>query len=136
MNCVKCGREIEHDQVFCPVCLKGMEEYPVKPGTVVHIPKHPEDEERKAPPKKKPVLSPEEQNRRLKRKLLGLRIGLAVMLLLCGVLCFAVGKAAVELDFYRFLGQNYSTEEPAATQPPAPTEEPTETYTFPEIPEP
>ena len=38
MNCVKCGREIPEDQVFCEICLTEMENYPVKPGTAVHIP--------------------------------------------------------------------------------------------------
>lgn len=136
MNCVKCGREIEHDQVFCRLCLDEMENYPVKPGTVVHIPKRPEDEAEKKPPiRKKSVLTPEEQIRKLKRKVLGLRIGLALMLLLCGLLCVAISHAATELDFYRFLGQNYSTVE---TPPAAPvrTEIPTETRWLPEITEP
>lgn len=135
MNCVKCGREIEHDQVFCPVCLEGMEAYPVKPGTVVHIPKRPEQEtEKKAAPRKK-VLSPEEQIQRLKKKVVRLRIGLAVMLLLCGLLCFAVGRAVTELDFYRFLGKNYNTVETSPTETAA-TAAPAETRWLPEITEP
>ena len=136
MNCVKCGREIEQDQVFCRVCLEGMEEYPVKPGTVVHIPKHPEDDEKKAPIKKKPVLQPEEQIRRLKRKLVRLRIWLAVLLLICGGLCFAVGRVVMELDFYRFLGKNYNTVETTEPETSAATEAPTETRWLPEITEP
>ena len=139
MNCVKCGREIENDQVFCQTCLEAMEAYPVKPGTVVHIPKHPEDENEKKPAPRKKVLTPEEQIRRLKKKVLGLRIGLAVMLLICGLLCFAVGRAASELDFYRFLGKNYNTVETPPTKPAAtvaPTEAPTETRWLPEITEP
>ena len=136
MNCVKCGREIEQDQVFCWVCLEGMEEYPVKPGTVVHIPKHPEDDEKKAPIKKKPVLQPEEQVRRLKRKLVRLRIWLAVLLLICGGLCLAVSRVVVVLDFYRFLGKNYNTVETVATETSAAEEMPTETRWLPEITEP
>ena len=136
MNCVNCGREIEQDQVFCRVCLEGMEEYPVKPGTVVHIPKHPEDDEKKAPIKKKPLLQPEEQIRRLKRKLVRLRVWLAVLLLICGGLCLAVSRVVVVLDFYRFLGKNYNTVETVATETSASEEMPTETRWLPELTEP
>ena len=38
MNCAKCGREIEKDQVFCTVCLEEMERHPVKPGTPIQLP--------------------------------------------------------------------------------------------------
>lgn len=40
MYCLKCGREIEGDQVFCNECLATMEQYPVNPGTPVHLPKN------------------------------------------------------------------------------------------------
>ena len=140
MHCVKCGREIEEGQVFCPVCLGNMESYPVKPGTVVLIPRHPEEElEKKAQPRKR-ILTQEEQITRLKRKVTGLRIGLVVMLLACGLLCIAVGWAFTELDFYRFMGKNYNTVETVATEPSAETEAPTEvpetTRWLPEITEP
>ena len=116
MNCVKCGREIEENQVFCPDCLTEMDGYPVKPGIVVHIPKHSgADEEKKSLIRKKPILTPEEQIRKLKRRLLWARMTVAALLLACGILCFVVGKVAVELDFYRIIGQNYSTVETANT---------------------
>ena len=38
MHCLKCGREIEEKQVFCPDCLAHMAENPVKPGTAVKLP--------------------------------------------------------------------------------------------------
>ena len=110
MNCAKCGREIEKDQVFCPVCLEEMERHPVKPGTVVYIPKRSDGEtEKKAPVRRKLPLTPEQQIRKLKRKVVWLRILLAVALLFCGMLSFVVGQMVTELDFYRFLGQNYTT---------------------------
>lgn len=37
MNCLKCGQEIPEGQVFCDPCLAVMKQYPVKPGTPVHI---------------------------------------------------------------------------------------------------
>ena len=38
MQCMKCGREIPVDQVFCQECLTDMEKYPVDPGIVVTLP--------------------------------------------------------------------------------------------------
>lgn len=38
MNCLKCGREIPAQQVFCESCLKEMAGQPVKPGTLVLLP--------------------------------------------------------------------------------------------------
>lgn len=109
MNCVRCGRETVEDQVFCDLCLGEMEAYPVKPGTAVHIPaRTPQDDMKKAQTKKKTPLTPSEQVLRLKRKVLRLRILLALMLLICGGLCFVISRAVVELDFQRLLGQNYS----------------------------
>ena len=112
MNCAKCGREIEKDQVFCPVCQEEMERHPVKPGTVVYIPKHPEEGvEKKAPARRKLPPTPEQQIKKLKKKVTWLRIFLVLTMLFCGVLSFAVSQMVTELDFYRFLGQNYSTVE-------------------------
>lgn len=37
-KCLKCGKKTEGISLFCDECLTAMERYPVKPGTVVHIP--------------------------------------------------------------------------------------------------
>ena len=37
-QCLKCGKKAAEQSVFCSECLAVMEQYPVKPGTVVHIP--------------------------------------------------------------------------------------------------
>jgi len=107
MNCVKCGRETAEERVFCDVCLSEMEEYPVKPGTAIHIPARNPEEVRKPQPKKKPVRTLSEQVLRLKKKVLRLRILVVLLLLICGALGFAVAQAVMELDFQRLLGQNY-----------------------------
>lgn len=112
MNCVKCGRETEEDQVFCGVCMDAAEKYPVNPTTVVHIPvRKPEEEIRRRAVKKKlpPTLS--EQNEKLRKKLKRLRITVAVLLLACALLFYGFGRATLELDFQRLLGQNYNTTE-------------------------
>ena len=60
MNCIRCGKETEGKAVFCPDCLEEMARYPVKPGTIVHIPQHREQETRKQV-KKRREQTPEEQ---------------------------------------------------------------------------
>lgn len=112
MSCVKCGRETANDQVFCESCLQEMESYPVKPGTVVHIPSRDRQEEaKKAPTKRRVIRTPSEQILLLRKKLITLRILVALLLLLCAGLGIVVGKFAEELDFQRLLGQNYHTQE-------------------------
>lgn len=38
-QCLKCGKKTEERSVFCSECLEVMERYPVKPGTIVHLPR-------------------------------------------------------------------------------------------------
>ena len=47
MNCIKCGRELRGEQVFCRECQELMEQYPVKPGTPVQLPSHGSQQESK-----------------------------------------------------------------------------------------
>ena len=47
MHCMKCGKEIADDQVFCEACLEVMAKYPVKPDTPVQIYKRPVRTEKK-----------------------------------------------------------------------------------------
>ena len=116
MNCMKCGREIEESRVFCDTCLEEMEKHPVKPGTVVHIPKRPDtEEEKKVTFRRKQILTEEEQIRRLKKKLVWLRMIVAALLIVCGALTFVLGKAVMKLDVRKIIGQNYSTVESIPT---------------------
>ena len=39
MQCLKCGKDVSSNPTFCDACLAEMENFPVKPGTAVHIPK-------------------------------------------------------------------------------------------------
>lgn len=109
MNCVKCGREIEEDQVFCQNCLEEMSLYPVKPGTAIHIPSHKHEEEFKKISPRRKLLTPSEQNLKLRKKVLRLRILVILLVLVCGALGYVVARTVEELDFQRLLGQNYST---------------------------
>lgn len=112
MNCVKCGRETAEEQVFCEACLSEMENYPVKPGTAIHIPvQRPQEETKKQQPRKRLPLTPSEQIIRLRKKVRRLRVIVILLLLLCAGLSFAMGRAMTELDFQRLLGKNYNAEQ-------------------------
>ena len=95
MNCMKCGVEIPENQVFCDHCLSVMEQYPVKPGTHIHLPKRPATPEAaKKPAKKKRTPTPEEQISALRMKVLRLRLLAANLAFL---LCVVGGFLALKL---------------------------------------
>ena len=113
MNCMKCGRETQSGQVFCPSCLEDMSAYPVKPGTPVSIPKRPQ---KKAPePVKKD--KPEETIFRLRKSIRIWRFTALILFLLLAASVSLLGWHYATTDHGGFsIGQNYSTE----TQSPAP----------------
>ena len=89
MNCMKCGRETENEQVFCGECLSVMEKYPVKPGIVIHLPRHEDAPPKKAPPAH-PVRTPEEQVLRQKSIIRWLCFGMTVLIIAFGLAAAAV----------------------------------------------
>ncbi len=107
MNCMKCGREIDDGQCFCPDCLLDMERYPVKPGTAVLLPKRQSaDSQKKGHTRRKGMPSQEEQIKALKFRV---RVLTAMVFLLLAMV------AAMVLPAYRYFfvdpvipGQNYS----------------------------
>lgn len=107
MGCMKCGRDVRENQIFCPACLESMEKYPVKTGTPVNIPiRKTEPNVRRAPARKK--LSSEEQIRRLRK----LNRILSFLLALALTLVFFLGYFSVLhfMEEEQFLpGQNYSS---------------------------
>ena len=108
MNCMKCGREIEEGQVFCPKCLELMAAHPIKADIMIKLPQRKEPQQKKNPPRKK-VRTPEEQLLRLKRKNRWLTAVLCLFLatsLLFLSLCIDYFR---QLDMQKLLGQNYST---------------------------
>ena len=106
MGCMKCGRDLEPGQVFCQECLADMRKYPVKPGTVVTLPRR-QEELPKRPPRKK-TLSPEEQIRRLRKRNRRLFVTSLVLILLLAVSAFFLVREILEEEHYR-PGQNYSS---------------------------
>ena len=46
-QCLKCGKETAKKAIFCQQCQDDMGKYPVKPGTVIHLPKRQSAPEKK-----------------------------------------------------------------------------------------
>ena len=106
MGCMKCGRETVSDQVFCPNCLEEMEKYPVRPGTLIHLPVHKTTSAAKKSIKKR-TISPEEQVKILKKRCMILTIALMIVTTIATALVFPVVEHYSESRFKK--GQNYST---------------------------
>ena len=117
MNCLKCGRETEEGQVFCPDCLEKMKDYPVKPGAPVLLPRR----KQPAPVKKRhPAPTMEEQVQKLQKQNRILTIALCVVLLFLLVAGAISTRYLLDKKPFR-PGQNYSSMDPAAPVPPPPT---------------
>ena len=109
MNCMKCGREMEAGDAFCPVCQERMKQRPVKPGTAVLLP-HREDPRnvRKQQPRKR-MISPDEQISLLKKHNRRLAYLLIVCIVIIAMLGVISGHVVKQLGIQKLLGQNYST---------------------------
>ena len=116
MYCMKCGKEIGENQVFCPDCLAVMDRYPVKRGAKVLIPNRPEPVQvKKAAPRKK-TLSPEEKIARLQKAIQVLSVSLAAVVLAL-ILSIALLADALSSDTQgNAIGQNYSTVDHGAAE--------------------
>ena len=105
MNCMKCGRETENEEVFCRNCLQIMEKYPVRPGTVVLLPR------RREPTMKKTVkrhsIPAEEQIKILKKRVMILWF--ALVLCIAAILIMVNPTLHYALDKHVPVGQNYSS---------------------------
>lgn len=118
MFCMKCGREITGEQVFCEDCRLEMEKYPVRPGTVVQLPRRSEQSVHRKPPKRR-MVSAEEQVRTLRKWVRSLVILVAICFALIAALIYPAAQYLLSDHFE--IGQNYSvitsTEETETTQP-------------------
>lgn len=107
MNCMRCGREIQEGQVFCPECLAEMEKYPVKPDTPVRLPRRPDPSLRR--PVRKKGTPEEEQIRILKKRVRFLLwlLAIAVIIIIC--LTIPAVRHLLEDSIALLPGQNYSS---------------------------
>lgn len=110
MNCMKCGREIDEKQAFCPKCLELMQANPVKADIVIKLPTRQDAPAKKTQSRKK-SRSPQEQVTQLKRRNRWLIAIICLLLVICTGLALLSADALRQLDVQRFLGQNYSTVE-------------------------
>ena len=102
MHCMKCGREVEQEQVFCEECRTQMEQEPVSMRTAVKIPRQPPRNTKHRPP-----VHLEEEVRRLDRGNERLRawvLLLATSTVLLAMALYHKEVVAVVED----LGKNYS----------------------------
>lgn len=124
MNCMKCGRDTEQNQIFCRDCLEEMERYPVKPGTVVQLPAQPPEPQIKKAGHRRQTPTPEEQVKRLKKRSNILFLALSLTAALAIFLGLSSYHLMREMAEQKAVGQNYSTiiETTAPTETVAPTE--------------
>ena len=109
MTCMKCGVDVPEGQVFCDHCLSVMEEYPVKPGAHIHLPKRAlAEEEPKKPGKKKRSLSQEELITSLKLRVLRLRLVAVVLLFLLLVVSGLFAMNLYQQYTEPVIGKNYT----------------------------
>ena len=115
MNCMKCGRETVGDAVFCEDCLDHMERYPVPANTLVYVPTEKDRAAVKKQIAARPVLTAEEQIKKLNKKLhvmgllFALAFGAAVFL---GLLSL---DTIHELNVSNLIGKNYTAITSSAT---------------------
>ena len=107
MYCLKCGKEVQDDQVFCEECLAGMEQEPIPISAPVVIPAQPIQ---KNPAFRRPVINPEEELKRLQKcnqNLILVMVLLFTLVLLMAVLLYdkQIWQAVDDL------GRNYSVVE-------------------------
>jgi hypothetical protein len=82
---MRCGVQIQANQVFCEDCLATMEQYPIKPGTPVHLPLRAPAPDPKKAPKRKAEPTAEEQLTRARGLIRWMAAALAAALLALAV---------------------------------------------------
>lgn len=106
MDCMKCGRQTQDQNVFCSDCLAEMEKHPVKPDTPVILP-HRKSKDRRIHQKKQPKA--EEMITQLQLKIKRLWICIAVLSVLFTAALGCIGVMLYhQLEAPEF-GFNYST---------------------------
>lgn len=111
MQCLKCGKKVKDEQVFCPQCLKAMESYPVRPDVRIQLPNRPDRAVPKKAVRKRRTLSVEEQLvclRTRQRRLTVAVVLLAVLLCAAGVVLVHNAIIPDNLEW----GTNYTFDSP------------------------
>ena len=106
MYCMKCGREVEGEEVFCPECLEQMEQEPIDMNASVKIPRQPPRNTRS----RRPTIHLEEEVKRLERANERLRIWVLLLAMATILLAMAIYHKEV-VQVVEDLGKNYSIAE-------------------------
>ena len=118
MNCLKCGRE--SDQTFCEACREEMTRYPVKPGTIVQLPKDRSASYTRSSQDWLDIISPETQIKNQKRTIRRLASAVAVLVILLIAMVFVMVRI-LRGNTQPPVGQNYSTVTKSTEDVTAPT---------------
>lgn len=108
VNCMKCGREMKEDAVFCEECLEHMERYPVPEHTLVYVPSEKDRAATKKHTTTHTVVSAEEQAKRFKREADMLRLLVILFALLSMFLGVVSMETLNELKLTGLIGKNYT----------------------------
>ena len=108
MNCMKCGREMDSEQAFCADCLLEMKKYPVNPDIHVHLPVRSQAAAPRKHPTRHRAVNPEEQIKKLKKRVWTLSAVLAVTLALLCTMIYPTVNYYIR-HYNRRPGQNYNT---------------------------
>lgn len=108
-TCLKCGRETPEKYTYCAHCLEVMEQYPVKPGTMIHLPRRNTAQLAKKPVRRK-APTPEEQVISLRKTI---RVLVVCLLLTIGALGYFVWQffandSSDQVPTENPIGQNYT----------------------------
>lgn len=108
--CIKCGRDIPPDQVFCPLCLEDMATAPVAPGTPVLLPTVPPVASIRRQASRK-VRKPEDQVRSLRTAVVWLSAILTALILAFTITTVLLVRQLEKAQNAPRPGENYSTNE-------------------------
>lgn len=112
MYCLKCGKETREDRVFCDHCIEVMEQYPIKPGTPVQLPRR----EAAAAPKKISRRKNRSQEEQLQQLRVTVRALIGCLVIMAGLLGFFVWQhfcPKEEAQPEKEIGQNYTVDSTA-----------------------
>ena len=109
MYCLKCGAETPNQQLFCPGCLDGMKEYPVRADAPVNLPKRQPAIVKKSKQKEIP---PEQQIAKLRTRVRRLALSALLLILALAVtLTFLFFQVFQKEVSQTLTGRNYTVTE-------------------------
>ena len=107
MNCMKCGRETEDEQVFCQDCQVEMQKHPISTTVAIHLPS------RNTEPDKLPDYDDEESDAAVISQLKGIIRWLTATVAVLSILLCLVALMLIHLSNTPVpestIGKNYST---------------------------